>query len=370
MPTNRLEVRDLTLPSGVIKQSAQQIARDIQVSIAEGISTISRTPAPMLDEVAKVVVDYVRTRQLPTRRPRLIGRRARFVSREVVEHARRYQLTRRDSGTSVLKSRTAAQLMSDYAWAARELSEAYFNSIYASLSLSRPDLGVLADIPAAAPQQPPYVSVSFRVWRVDCVDETGMEALGGEAGHDEIRMGATTVNAQGLVEKVSDFKVKDFEQDGDFRFYDDSKVIKKFPIGADWSFPQTNVVFLHLAESDQGGFGDFLHDFYEAIKEHVVGVLVGAGTSIGAAYGATLGTIGGPIGVIVGAIVGAILGFLIGWLIEALKDDIFESQSSVIQIPSITDNFNGSDRSPVYSLTYKGHDGEYVVYYDWVLATS
>lgn len=368
MPTNRLEVKQLTLPSGVIAQFSQQVARDIQVAIAEGMSTISRTSAPKLDKVAKVVVDYVRARKLPTREPRLIGRRAKLASREVVEHARKYQLTRRDSASPILKSRSAAQLSSDYAWAQRSLSEAYLNSVYASLS--RPDLGVVDGIPQSAPQQPPYTSISFRVWRVDCVDETGLEGLGGEAGHDEIRMGATTVNAQGLVEKISDFKVKNFEKDGDYKFYSDSNVIKKFPIGAGWPFPQTNVVFLHLAESDQGGFGDFLHDFYEAIREHVVEVLVMAGTAIGAKFGGGLGTIGGPIGIVVGAIIGAILGFLIGWLIGALKDDIFESKSSAIQIPSITDNFNGSDRSPIYSLTYKGHDGKYVVYYDWLLATS
>jgi hypothetical protein len=364
MAENQLEVKQLTLPSGAITQFSQQVARDIQVAIAEGMLTLSQKPTVKLDKVAQVAVDFMLARPLYTGKPRLIGKRAKLLSRELVEHALRYRLVRKNLSASLLKSRTKAQLSLDYAWAKASMSKEYIHSVYARFSIPHPGA-----IPQVTPA-PDHKSVSFRVWRVECVDETGLEGLGGETGHDEIRMAATTVNAKGVIEKVSDFKVKDFKRDGDYKFYESTKVIKKFPIDPAWIFPQTNLVFLHLAETDLGGFGDFLHEFYQAVQGYVVSILVDVGISVGASIGGSLGSVGGPVGMVVGAIVGAVLGLVIGWLIAALKDDFFEPQASAIQIPSTKVNFSGSDKSPVYSLTYKGYDGKYLVYYDWLLATS
>jgi len=211
-----------------------------------------------------------------------------------------------------------------------------------------------------------YSKLRFMLRDVYCVDETNPEW-----GEDEIKLGAVTIDADGEKDRIPGFKVMDFnEGDPDkIRKTYDNKCLKEFPIaGGPDTFPKGYAVYVCLAETDGGGFGEFLWELYDAVEEYVVEILVSAGALAGAAIGAEIGCFGGPIGALVGAIIGALIGAIIGWLIDLIKDDIFRPQLAAIGLSSATADFYGSTVSSRKYLTFKDHGGEYLVFYQWELA--
>lgn len=208
----------------------------------------------------------------------------------------------------------------------------------------------------------------FRVNRVRCIDETDPEFL----GKDTIAMGGTAVDDQERVTTINQFEVGEFN-DGDQVNYGTPKVLQSFDLSGG-SFPKVFAVFLAIAEKDAGGFGGFLRDLYEAVKAEVTVIITAlgaaAGAAIGAAIGGSLGTaIGGPIGTVIGIAAGLILGALVGWLADLARDDLFEPQVAVIELPNATATFaGGALTSPTFTFTYADFGGQYRVSYSWELA--
>jgi len=211
-----------------------------------------------------------------------------------------------------------------------------------------------------------YSKLRFMLRDVYCVDETNPEW-----GEDEIKLGAVTIDAERNKDRIRGFKVMDFNEgdpDKIRKTYVD-KCLKEFPIvGGPDTFPKGYAVYVCLAETDSGGFGDFLWELYHAIEKYVVEILVSAGALTGGIVGAEIGSFGGPIGALVGAIIGALIGAIIGWLIDVIKDDIFRPQLAAIGLSSATADFYGSTVSSRKYLRFRDHGGEYLVFYQWELA--
>ncbi len=211
--------------------------------------------------------------------------------------------------------------------------------------------------------------LQFRLHRVKCVDETNPEPF----GSDEIALGGVAISDKGIESKVNQFMVGDNFEDNVIKTYTPPKILKRFLLDDDYTEPKSFFMTLFMAEKDNGGFGAFLNDAYEAIRDElavILGALGGAaGAAIGAAIGGTVGTaIAGPLGTIIGILAGIILGALITWLVDAFADDVFqpsEDHQSIIFIPSATSSFNGNDDSPVQTMTFQDHGGTYRVRYNW-----
>lgn len=202
---------------------------------------------------------------------------------------------------------------------------------------------------------------------VKCLDETNPEW----GGDDEIGMGGVTLDDNGNEAKISSFNVNGSMSDGDIKTYNPPRVLQTFNVSGN-TYPKTYAAFLSLTEKDNGGFGDFLNELYQAIKAEVQVILTtlgaAAGAMIGTAIGGSIGTaIGGPIGTIIGVVAGAILGAIVGWLTGILRDDIFDPQVVTITIPSADSSFQNGLTSPLLQLVYEDFGGKYRVKYSWQL---
>lgn len=248
----------------------------------------------------------------------------------------------------------------------------FFNESYAKrLSVSVTDLAEqlqIIDEPQALALAAPAIvlnkGLKLRLHEVKCIDETDPEIF----GKDEIAMGGTAVNDREVATKIAEFKVGNFD-DGDVKKYNPVKILKSFDLTG--SYPKTFTAFLSIAEKDNGGFGDFLTELYEAIKAELHVILTAVGAAAGGAFGILLGgsvgtVVGGPIGTVIGIVSGLILGALVGWLASVFQDDIFEPQLAAIELPKADSTFaGGSLTSPLMRFVYAGHGGRYLVRYSW-----
>jgi hypothetical protein len=206
--------------------------------------------------------------------------------------------------------------------------------------------------------------LKFRLHEVKCLDETDPEFL----GVDEIALGGVRVDDKKHTTKINQFAVRSFN-DGDRKTYNPLKELASFDLTG--NYPKSFAVFVALAEKDEGGFGGFLQELYEAVKAEVQVILTALGAAAGAAIGAAIGgatgtLVGGPIGTVIGVVSGLILGALIGWLAGLLQDDIFEPQVAAITLNSANDSFAGNSLvSPVLSFVYEDFGGKYRVRYSW-----
>lgn len=211
-------------------------------------------------------------------------------------------------------------------------------------------------------------SVQLKLHRVKCVDETG-EAWTERLGSDEINMGGITIDDKNVQATIGEFEVYHDFDDSDVKTYDPPKVLATF-VNFDLTYPKTFLALISIAEKDSNGFSKFIADLYEAIKKELTSIITGlskaAGVAIAAKVGEALGSLAGPIGTVLGAIIAAILGEIIVWLSSILKDDVFTPQLTLTCIESkdlVSDS--GVLKSPVASLTYYEHNGEYQADVSW-----
>jgi hypothetical protein len=169
---------------------------------------------------------------------------------------------------------------------------------------------------------------------VRCVEETN------EAGSDEINMGGTRIDPFGNTKIIDEFVVSDDFDEGEVVQYAGlGHKLTGWDLITDQGWPITYGILLAMAEKDDGGFWDFLHQLWEKVKEKAV-ALIAAG--IGAAVG---GTLGGALGALVGAVVGGIIGFIIG---------LFDDEDDIVGVVPVTLSLGSATKS----------------YYDWAQLTS
>ncbi|MBL7809122.1 MAG: hypothetical protein JNN28_14980 [Saprospiraceae bacterium] len=206
-------------------------------------------------------------------------------------------------------------------------------------------------LPAGPTSQTAMKKLELRIRRVKCVDETS--SYWEWAGDDEIYLGGTTVDAVGETKKVNAFKVGDFN-DGTEKKYNPLKSFCLFDLAKGAKWPKSHFVTLVLIEKDSGGAADFLDTLLKKVKEKVTDYL----KDLTDGYG----EIGEAIGAIVAKVLEWIWDFISFW-----DDDIFPPKTVTISIPSQKVRFNGKTETGERIAKFKGHDGQYAVYYDWHL---
>jgi hypothetical protein len=214
---------------------------------------------------------------------------------------------------------------------------------------------VKADIQPAAAVSQVTDKLEFRILRVKCIDETGIDfnPFGDEPGSDEISLGGSSVDESGNVSKITQFKVGSFD-DGDVKNFSPPRRFTMFNLREGTAFPKSYFVTLALAEVDQGGFADFLNKVLDKVKDEVKTALIAAGFAIGSS--------GGPVG----ALIGAVVGFAVDKLFELLKsvfqDDIFAPRTVSVKVPSLSHRFaGGKTDSGDKIIRFTGHNGTYDV---------
>jgi hypothetical protein len=219
---------------------------------------------------------------------------------------------------------------------------------------------VLAATPAAVPAATALKTLTMRLHRVKCIDETG-SGIFGELGMDEIALAGTTVDETGDTGKVGQFPVKKFN-DGDVKDFVPAKTFTTFSLREGSAFPKHYFVTLVLAEKDDGGLGDFVNRLLEKVKERVTAALA-------AAIGSAVGVSGGLVGALIGAAVGFAIGKIIDFLRGVFGDDVFPPATQHVVISSATHRFpNGRTTSGSSVVPFVGHNGKYEVTYDWMVA--
>lgn len=226
------------------------------------------------------------------------------------------------------------------------------------------DLAVPADSSATTAVN---TALELQITRVTCVDETDPEFF----GKDRIAMGGTAIDHRERVTKVGQFVVGEFDT-GDRRNYDPPKVVKKFSLSGG-EFPKTFAVVLGMAEKDNGGFGDFLTELYQAVKGELTIILAGLGTAAGAALATAIGgtvgaVVGGPAGIVIGIAAGLIVAALVEFLASIAQDDLFQPQVALATLPTADATLpGGSLLSPAFNLNYIDFAGRYRVRCNWKL---
>lgn len=211
-------------------------------------------------------------------------------------------------------------------------------------------------VPAVVLRQQTTNKLELRIHKVKCLDETA-GVFGTEAGEDEIYLGGTTVDESGDAEKVDPFLVRDDFEDGKEQTYLPPKQFTSFDLTEGTDSPKSYFVTLVLAEVDNGGLPEVLHNLLMWVKEKVTTALTAA------IVGGVIGASGGPVGAAIGAAVGAAVGLIVEFIKDIWEDDAFKPATLRVDIPSLS--AGDMTDTPESLITYRGHGGEYQVTYDW-----
>ncbi len=188
----------------------------------------------------------------------------------------------------------------------------------------------------------PYKHMEIRLYEVKITTGTG------DSGDtEEVAMGGCCIGATGHIAKIKPFMVADdFDTDSDDRQHKSYYNIQGWHLGwfdvrQEKPFPHYYTAQLSMAELDNGGFGDFLIDLWNKVKDVVKGLIDDA-----------LSSVLGPIGYALGEIIGAFLDWFIG---------LFHNEDDILGVKHLSMRFN-SHRYSRYKaldlLSDRGHKTE------------
>ncbi|MCI5149278.1 MAG: hypothetical protein D3916_07815 [Candidatus Electrothrix sp. MAN1_4] len=217
----------------------------------------------------------------------------------------------------------------------------------------------------------PFNKLRLRLHKVKCIDETGREFFE-PLKEDKIELGVVPFSANGGTQpEKKSFSVGTFKQDGDEVNYDHPKELVAFDLKNDTGWSKNFTVAIFLSEKNPlGGFGDFLKELAEEVRDKLVTLLAEKTEEV---IGEGAESLWGALGKIIGSIIGKILGWIIkklfGWLIKLLLiDNIFPEEITVdYELPSIWETWEGRTYSPTYTSSTGPTYGEYEVSYFWEL---
>jgi hypothetical protein len=168
-----------------------------------------------------------------------------------------------------------------------------------------------------------YKKMRVKVIDVACIEDTS------EWGADEIAIGGMIIAPNGDSAPIDDSTVSDDVHSGD-----DVALHQTF---ATWNidtkpdFPHIYGVVVALAERDDGGFWQWIHNLWDEVSPEVKTLVT---TGVGAAIG---GSVGGVIGAIAGAVIGAIVGFVISAFDN--PDDILGTHTVMMTLADDTKSY-------------------------------
>jgi hypothetical protein len=205
--------------------------------------------------------------------------------------------------------------------------------------------------------------ISLRIHSVKCIDETGGK-WAEKVGNDEIAMAGFGIDANSDTFPVSRFSVYSNFDDGDVKNYAPPRNFITLNLGNNNAFTKTCVVGFLLAEED--GAGDFSSKataIYEKVREEVTKQKQELTAKGGAA---------GIAGITAAMVWEFSRNVVYPWvkakILNAMKDDIFPPADTTVMIPAADFTWSGSRISPPAEIEFRGHEGIYLVTYDWELS--
>jgi hypothetical protein len=210
-----------------------------------------------------------------------------------------------------------------------------------------------------------HKTVQFRVRELHCVDETNPEFW----GSDEIAIGGVAINRDGTTTKVAAKTYNNFD-DGNSEWFNPFWKFGVFtrppPVSGGWGY-ETFAALVALAEKDGSGFGAFLDELWDKVKEEVLALITAA------VAGASFPFVG-PYSVIVGIVAAWAVSEAVNWILGWFQDDIFPLQKATMTVPKsgiilwgpgTTHEGTSVVSVPEHPLDFYGAGGHYQVKYDW-----
>jgi hypothetical protein len=206
--------------------------------------------------------------------------------------------------------------------------------------------------------------ITLRIHSVKCIDETGGK-WAEKIGNDEIALAGFGIDANSETFPVSRFEVYSHFDDGDIKTYNPPLNFITLALNPNGPYPQTCVAGFLLAEEDGGeDFGSKAMAIYEKVREEVTKKkqemsLVAAGpTKLAGLTAAAVWEFSRSV----------VYPWAKARILNAMKDDVFPPTDTMVTIPSPNFTWDGSPVSPPAAVEFRGHDGIYLLTYDWVLA--
>lgn len=207
--------------------------------------------------------------------------------------------------------------------------------------------------------------LSLRIHSVKCLDETG-GSWAERVGNDEMFLSGFGIDANAATVKVNPFEVYAHFDDGDIKRFSPPRNFVTLNLGGNGSFPKSCSVGFLLAEKDGGDFGSKAAKIYDKVKEEMekkkreeeeerrrMGHAPFSSEDLGDIWE-------------------EIRPYVYGWvkdrIIAGANDDIFPPRDTSVTVTSADFTWNGSKVSPPSAVEFRGHDGVYLMTYDWELS--
>ena len=222
----------------------------------------------------------------------------------------------------------------------------------------------------------PHSALRLRLHEIRCLDATNPETGKDEISFSGVGLNGPAASFDPITATPSNTDMVDLQDTGQYRTGD----VNDWPTGTrvhDFSLnqiimPHVFSVYFVLAETDWGGFANFIEDLYEDIEADVATILAELATMVGTAIaaGAGIGSIAGPLGTVIGAIAAAALAAIIALISSISRDDIFPPMQIPMMLTPETlagsPFFGGTETAEFYE-TFVDHGGSYRLKYSWEL---
>jgi len=207
--------------------------------------------------------------------------------------------------------------------------------------------------------------ISLRIHSVKCVDETG-GSWAERVGNDEIMLSGFGIDASANTVKVDAFEVYPHFDDGDIKRYSPPRTFLTLNLTNNSAFPKTCSVGFLLAERDSGDFGSKANQIYEKVKAEMEKKKKEEEEK---RRRSGISSFSGEDLKVIWEVVKPILyAWIKDKIISAANDDIFPPRDTSVTIASADFTWNGSKVSPPSAVEFRGHDGVYLMTYDWELS--
>lgn len=211
--------------------------------------------------------------------------------------------------------------------------------------------------------------LNLRIHSVKCVDETG-GYWAEKFGDDEIYLGGFTVNTSNQTTKLNPVSIYGGFDDNEIQKYNPPKVFASFNLGPAFAKPKNYAVGFLLIEKDSGDMNGAVQRIYDILKQEIKKRLEaeqqrieelsapGAGTAVAAAI---------PIGLIWSVVQPYVYSYVKDKIVGWFGDEIFPLQDVQTTILSSNHTWHGKKTSPIAMVEFRGHGGQYQLFYDWEL---
>jgi hypothetical protein len=210
-----------------------------------------------------------------------------------------------------------------------------------------------------------YNQISLRIHSVKCVDETGGRWVE-KVGNDEIFLSGFGVDANADTVPVRAFEVYAHFDDGDMKNYSPPRTFVTMTLANNSSFPKTCSVGFLLAEKDAGDFGSQSAKIYDKVREEMEKKKREEEAKQKQSGSTLVAT--GTLAIVWEVVKPIVFAWIKSKIISAANDDIFPPQDTSVTIPSANFTWDGSNVSPPSAVEFRGHEGIYLLTYDWELA--